>query len=564
MPIRKTSVTGKAYVSTEYYSRTGNNRYPPLNVGVNGAKLQVGSNYNSYSWDSTRDVLNNSFTSVSTPGYYVKKKVLVQWIPKKYPLKPPHALKSLRLPTIRPYKGLKLSPLIVSNIPDRLKTAESRASFVKRRDAFLAKATKQRELKLGRHRKRYDLYYARITSIRAQLLINFKNRKEKYDRRMKRFNELVKRQANGVHRMRRVKSTEAHLVRNPYTRTMQMDLGTSGFRVEIITSSLDNVFVQAKGPYMYYKGVTIYNSIKYDDFFGAPPAFPFTMAATNADNKAVGRLYKEISAQEVHIGNLIAERAQTLGLITTIIKKIIAFKRNPLSFVKDYAGALPKNVSDDTLAFLFGVKPLLNDVYSSVKALERLTDLQQKDSEIIRVGGTDTKHVETVTHYYGQTGGILRTHTLRMTETVKVNYTLEYKIVNGALAGLQRMGLLNPAEVLWEAMPWSFIVDWLWPIGSYINSLSSGAGLQWSGGTRTITTRRTYQSKMEYFPSVRENNGSQFWNGIVNGSKMTETKTRTVLTSAPSPYFPKLKNPFSYLHFTEALALLVQRLKPTS
>jgi hypothetical protein len=33
----------------------------------------------------------------------------------------------------------------------------------------------------------------------------------------------------------------------------------------------------------------------------------------------------------------------------------------------------------------------------------------------------------------------------------------------------RQLGLVNPAGIIWERIPWSFVFDWFMPIGSYLN-----------------------------------------------------------------------------------------------
>jgi hypothetical protein len=36
------------------------------------------------------------------------------------------------------------------------------------------------------------------------------------------------------------------------------------------------------------------------------------------------------------------------------------------------------------------------------------------------------------------------------------------------MAAFRQMGLGNPASILWERIPWSFVLDWFIPIGTYL------------------------------------------------------------------------------------------------
>lgn len=53
----------------------------------------------------------------------------------------------------------------------------------------------------------------------------------------------------------------------------------------------------------------------------------------------------------------------------------------------------------------------------------------------------------------------------------------EYKVHNAKLALLSNLGLTNPAAIVWEATPWSFVIDWAFKFGDYLGSLDWDLGI---------------------------------------------------------------------------------------
>lgn len=525
-------------------------------------RLQPTSNYTTSVANVNRDQVSNVFTSVSSPGYYNKKWVIVKWIPKKYPLVPPQPLRPLRLPHIRPFKAPVFKPLPAFKPAVRiLRSKNSKQLLIKQKqkyDRFVAKILLRRLLILQARRKVYDAYVVRQTLKRKAYLQKRQRYTDKFEKRQKRYLALLKLQNEGVVRYRRVKSTEKTNVLNPYNRTLVLDYGCFGQQNEVVLSTTRDRVTKGPGNYIWIKGVYQHDGRPFDSLFSTPGISQAMIDRVN--NQALTRLYKKIGDQELHIGNIIAERHQTFSLLKDIMQRVIALKRAPLKYASSYLKDLPKNVSNDFLAFMFGVKPLVSDAFSAVELLNKLNDEQQTDILVFRTGSsanTENKVITpliTVGVKYGE-------KEVTTVESVKVSYSLRYKIVAGTSQGVQKLGLLNPAEILWEAMPWSFVVDWFLPIGSYINSLSADAGLQFLGGTKTVTTRQTVKGRIIYDPSARIENGSQYYSGLITGQKVVETKIRTVLTSAPSPLFPTFKNPISAYHLAETLALLSQRFR---
>lgn len=84
------------------------------------------------------------------------------------------------------------------------------------------------------------------------------------------------------------------------------------------------------------------------------------------------------------------------------------------------------------------------------------------------------------------------------------NYTMADSVECGAyatlrsdfMANLNSIGMANPAEVLWELVPLSFVWDWFMPVGSFLQSLSATAGLDFLGGYTTRRNRGTYNGSL--------------------------------------------------------------------
>lgn len=53
----------------------------------------------------------------------------------------------------------------------------------------------------------------------------------------------------------------------------------------------------------------------------------------------------------------------------------------------------------------------------------------------------------------------------------------QFSIKNPKLVTLQRLGLTNPAAIVWELTPWSFVFDWAFGFGDYLEKLDWDLGL---------------------------------------------------------------------------------------
>jgi hypothetical protein len=66
-----------------------------------------------------------------------------------------------------------------------------------------------------------------------------------------------------------------------------------------------------------------------------------------------------------------------------------------------------------------------------------------------------------------------------------------YRISNPNAFLAQRLGLTNLPSVLWELVPWSFVVDWWVNVGGFIASLDDLLGVTVSRGFNSIGWKGT-------------------------------------------------------------------------
>lgn len=268
------------------------------------------------------------------------------------------------------------------------------------------------------------------------------------------------------------------------------------------------------------------------------------------DAKLTRKIFSKIKRNVIHVGNLIGERKQTFDLLLTLYKRIsalILLKKGTLKALQS-AVSNKKAWADDVLAFKFGVEPLVSDFLSLTAHLESMPP----DSPIITVRTNSQKACSF------KRGG------LEFNGFIEVSYVVKMKSSMDILESLKKWGLTNPMETAWELTPWSFVVDWFLPVGEYISSLTADTGLTFVTGTRKIKMRGTFSTRS---PSGFDPNNLGFSKSGNFGHCMTgdfagEVIDRTVLNKLPSKSkILTFKNPWSWAHGIESLALIVQRLK---
>jgi hypothetical protein len=288
--------------------------------------------------------------------------------------------------------------------------------------------------------------------------------------------------------------------------------------------------------------------------------------------QASNGVLSKIKSQSVNLGQAYAERAQTARLIGDAAIRIAKTlnnlkkgnfvgaardlgvgvpKRAHARFKKSYPKRQAEAVSQAWLELQYGWKPLLSDVYGAAEQLAQSHNRPATKTVKSRKSKTIPISYRTKVTYGKAVLETVRTGTSK----VDVTYSITYAMTSPNIASAKEMGLTNPLLIAWELLPFSFVADWFVPIGSYIGNLDATLGCTFLNGYRTIYQIADSTSMVSY-------NGIDNYSVQQNGFKVGQMKDvrvdRATLSGFPSPTFPPVKNPASYLHCANAIALLTQ------
>lgn len=241
-------------------------------------------------------------------------------------------------------------------------------------------------------------------------------------------------------------------------------------------------------------------------------------------------------------GNL-AGAYRSLGLAST--------PRKVRKYKKRFSQDPDKAVSNAWLELQYGWRPLLQDVYGSAELIA------QKNLREVR-----TRVRKSVSLDWNDMWRTVDNDLSHGTNSAKYKYTIAYTVYfstpSESIRTLAQVGITNPALIVWELTPWSFVVDWLLPIGNFLSSLDATVGLVFEKGCKTT-----------FFRYNQSNHLVGGRSGSLTGS-YTERDTnrhsereyiecnRSVILSWPKVAIPHFKNPFSGEHLANALGLLNQ------
>lgn len=280
---------------------------------------------------------------------------------------------------------------------------------------------------------------------------------------------------------------------------------------------------------------------------------PTSIFSTNDILTLQSRLSEAVKGHSFNLAVSAAEGKKTVAMVTSAIQSIggaiIDLKKGRFESaarrlgVNQRPSALSKNdVAGRWLELQYGWKPLISDVYESAKAYEALTNTSRSSRVTVSMSRK----------------GRLETSASPANWTCKGTLDERWRIIyemNEQMTASRSLGLMDPLSVAWELIPYSFVVDWFIPVGSYLDNLSNIPQL--NGRFLTIKVRN-YQGTALKGP-----------NPFVTWIKYPVTNTSTFYMervvsgglSVPKPAFESLPDAMSPSRIWNALALVTQRLR---
>lgn len=202
------------------------------------------------------------------------------------------------------------------------------------------------------------------------------------------------------------------------------------------------------------------------------------------------------------------------------------------------------------LEFQYGWRPLAQDLYNTAVELSRmfppLMVLEGRGYEVVR---------QDIPHNSPFQGAGTASYTHQMRCLIKCRFRPPVSMAQL----LANFTSLNPASLVWETLPFSFVVDWVYDIGGYLRNLES-----------TLLSRSQFVdgfiTEGYYSHSVTACNRTVVINGYENtinaaGWSSRRGKRRSVLSSLPFPRAPSFRLNLGGQRLISAAALLRQQFR---
>jgi hypothetical protein len=195
-----------------------------------------------------------------------------------------------------------------------------------------------------------------------------------------------------------------------------------------------------------------------------------------------------------------------------------------------------KDISASWLELQYGWAPLLSDVFESAKAYEALTKNKNPTySQRVFKSKTFTRG--------GNYGNNL--YSGRQKSTASLLIICKY---SSPPPPARSLGLTDPASIVWELIPFSFVVDWFIPIGNYLDVINTVPSVLNASFLRSIAQRDTLSFKG--ISGVHKGSGSTFVH--------SHTRSLSYSYIVPKPSFKAFDKALSSDHIKNAIALAHQ------
>lgn len=211
-------------------------------------------------------------------------------------------------------------------------------------------------------------------------------------------------------------------------------------------------------------------------------------------NESTTKALSKIADGKAQVGENLATLGQTIRMVKDPASAYLRLLQRGYKEGKgelwrlgrhSYRDLIRGNVSEKLaslyLQYVYGFKPLMQDIHS---LLSYAKEVGVKPLFLSGVGKASNQHAPRDKHYVNVSRE--RDEFLEGIEIASRTRTVLWAKLNSewqAIRALNQLGMLNPASLVWELIPFSFVLDWFIPVGSMLGALTAPAGLDFVGGS---------------------------------------------------------------------------------
>jgi hypothetical protein len=299
---------------------------------------------------------------------------------------------------------------------------------------------------------------------------------------------------------------------------------------------------------------------------GGLPVSSVTLLSESLRHRTEVKALLKLKDQKVNLAQAFAERQKTVDLAysaASAANKMFQGLRNPLNSLRKWDDMLThvtprqalkkgnratKQLANRYLEGVYGLAPTLSDVKGSAEALaEADMGNPRRYSGVVKAREELQSGAEIFNFsYMGPAVSVTK-------RKAKCQVRLDFYVENPLLITASSLGLTNPLQLGWELLPFSFVYDWIQPVGSWLSTFDASLGYQLRGGSLSLFD----ECSQSFTCQAGSMNANLRWDGYAAGRWRNVRMRRHVYTAFPSTWhkLPGFKNPISTTHFWNAMAL---------
>ncbi len=217
-------------------------------------------------------------------------------------------------------------------------------------------------------------------------------------------------------------------------------------------------------------------------FHGMTGASKVPDVSDNMRDRAVAECLVKLKDQKLNVLVGLGEINKTLAMLARFLKTLgsayRAARKGDLKTAAKILGVTPSAIRgswhDQWLALKYGWLPLMSDIHGAAQLLEgQFRKDKNLFSVVRRIEDSYPDPIKPASKVVWRIKGSTRIG-------VEVKFYAKLSSVRTAFAS--SIGLTNPLLIAWELVPFSFVVDWVLPIGTWLSAMDSTLGISFSGG----------------------------------------------------------------------------------
>lgn len=182
------------------------------------------------------------------------------------------------------------------------------------------------------------------------------------------------------------------------------------------------------------------------------------------------------------------------GLPRRVVREIVNFGKLPRKFPREKAAAYNRRISRERavlnkwLEYQFGLVPLVNDIDEIGRGLSDMLFEQKLPMRMTIVSGSK---MELEGGFSGHTSPVFAGCVVsgRSLTELRCHISADYDIPLSQSRTWTQWGMTNPAVVAWEVTQFSWLVDYVFQVGDWLESLTAANGTVPLGGSISKTSK---------------------------------------------------------------------------